>query len=407
MFVGIDWASTEHAVCVLDQTGKTVRAFRIPHSAAGFDDLVARLRRLGAPAGLPVAIERPDGRLVDRLLEAGHPVVPVRSNAIKAWREGEVVSGAKSDSGDAKVIAEYLRLRHHQLRTLTPFSDATRALRAVVRARGELVRQRVAAINQLTATLEAFWPGAKAVFPDIEREIALAFLERYPTPESAAGLGERRMAAFLTRHRYCGRTPAAELLARLRAAPAGVAGGAEATARRDAVLAFVGVLRALNQAIRDLDRSVVARLGEHPDSKVFASLPRSGQINAAQMLACWGDCRDAYDGPEAVAALAGIVPVTRQSGKHAAVSFRWACNKRFRNAMTTFAHNSRLASPWAAKLYADAIARGHDHPHATRVLARAWVRVIWRCWIDQVPYDPVKHGAAQRLAEEAAAAAAA
>ena len=132
MFVGIDWASTEHAVCVLDQAGKTVRAFRIPHSAAGFDDLVARLRRLGAPAGLPVALERPDGRLVDWLLEAGHPVIPVRSNAIKAWREGEVVSGAKSDTGDAKVIADYLRLRHHQLRTLTPFSDATRALRAVV-----------------------------------------------------------------------------------------------------------------------------------------------------------------------------------------------------------------------------------------------------------------------------------
>jgi transposase len=401
MFVGIDWASTEHAVCVLDQTGKTVRAFRIPHSAAGFDDLVARLRRLGAPAGLPVAIERPDGRLVDRLLEAGHPVVPVRSNAIKAWREGEVVSGAKSDAGDATVIAEYLRLRHHRLRTLTPFSDATRALRAVVRARGELVRQRVATINQLTATLEAFWPGAKAVFPDVERDIALAFLERYPTPESAAGLGERRMAAFLTRHRYCGRTPAATL-----AAPAGLAAGAEATARRDAVLAFVGVLRALNQAIRELDRSVIARLGEHPDSKIFASLPRSGQINAAQMLACWGDCRDAYDGPEAVAALAGRAPVTRQSGKHTAVSFRWARDKRFRNALTTFAHNSRQASPWAAAVYADAIARGHDHPHATRVLARAWVRVIWRCWVDQVAYDPVKHRAAQRLVEEAADAAA-
>jgi hypothetical protein len=106
-----------------------------------------------------------------------------------------------------------------------PFSDATRALRAVVRARGELVRQRLAASNQLTATLDAFWPGAKAISPDIQREIALAFLERYPTPESTIHLGEQRMAAFLTRHRYCGRTPAAELLARLRAAPAGLAGG--------------------------------------------------------------------------------------------------------------------------------------------------------------------------------------
>ena len=139
MFVGIDWASTEHAVCVLDQTGKTVRAFRIPHSAAGFDDLVARLRRLGAPAGLPVALERPDGRLVDRLLEAGHPVVAVQPNAIKAWRDAEVLSGAKHDPGDAALIADYLRLRQHRLRVLTPFSAETRALRAVVRTREDLV----------------------------------------------------------------------------------------------------------------------------------------------------------------------------------------------------------------------------------------------------------------------------
>jgi Transposase IS116/IS110/IS902 family len=128
------------------------------------------------------------------------------------------------------------------------------------------------------------------------------------------------------------------------------------------VLAFVGVLRALNQAIRDLDRSVIARGGEHPDSKIFASLPRSGQINAAQLLACWGDCRDAHDGPQAVAARAGIVPVTRQSGKHAAVSFRWACNKRFSQRHDDLRAQLPTGQPWAAKVDADAIARGHDHP---------------------------------------------
>src|SRR6266508_6753643 len=236
------------------------------------------------PAGRPAAGGRPPG--------GAGPLQRHQGLARGRGRLGRQVRRRRRQ-GDRRVPAA----APHQLRTLTPFSEATRALRAVVRARDELVRQRVAAINQLTATLDAFWPGAKAIFPDVEREIALAFLERYPTPESAIHLGERRMAAFLTQHRYCGRTPAAELLARLRAAPAGLAGGAEATARRDAVLAFVGVLRALNQAIGDLDRSVIARLGEHPDSKVFASLPRSGQINAAQMLACWGDCRDAYAGP--------------------------------------------------------------------------------------------------------------
>src|SRR6266545_761664 len=331
MFCGIDWASERHAVCVLDDAGTTISTFQITHSADGLEQLVSRLGRLGDPAGLPVAIERPDGRLVDRLLEAGHPVVPVQSNAIKAWRDAEVLSGAKSDPGDAAVIAEYLRLRQHRLRVLQPFSPETRALRAVVRTRGDLVDQRVAA--------------------------------------------------------------------------AGLAGTPEVEARRDAVLAMVGVLRALNQAIKQLDRSVIAHLGEHPDAEIFTSLPRSGRISAAQVLAEWGDCRPAYDGPDAVAALAGIVPVTKTSGKHRTVSFRWACNKRFRQAICTLADNSRHASPWAAKVYADAIARGCDHPHAIRVLARAWVRVIWRCWVDQVPYDPAKHGAARKLTETAASAA--
>jgi transposase len=115
------------------------------------------------------------------------------------------------------------------------------------------------------------------------------------------------------------------------------------------------------------------------------------------MLAEWGDVRQAYDGPDSIAALAGVTPVTKQSGKHRAVHFRWACNKRFRVALTTFGDNSRHASPWAAHLYNQARARGHDHPHATRILARAWIHVIWRCWTDQVPYDPHRHGNARQL----------
>jgi transposase len=357
---------------------------------------VRRLARFGDPAALPVAIERPDGRLVDRLLEAGHPVVPVSPNAIKAWREAEVTSGAKSDAGDAQTICEYLRLRFHRLRALRPYSDHTRGLRALVRARGDLVTQRVTANNQLEATLDAFWPGAKAVFADVTSKIALAFLERYPTPASAAGLGEKRMAAFCSKHGYSGRRSPAELTQRLRGAPAGIADGAESTARKHVVLASVRVLRGLNQAIADLDRAVITRLGEHPDAAVFTSLPRSGQINAAQMLAEWGDCREAYESPDSVAALAGVSPVTKKSGKYHSVEFRWACNKRFRNAITTFADNSRHASPWAAGVYQAALQRGHDHPHAVRILARAWIRVIYRCWHDRMPYDPALHGSLNR-----------
>jgi len=397
-FTGIDWASAEHAVCVLDAAGKITARFTIKHSAEGIASLVRRLARYGDPAGLPVAIERPSGRLVDLLLEAGHPVVPVSPNAIKTWREGEVLSGAKSDAGDAAVIAGYLRLRYHRLAPAAPYCDQTRALRAAVRTREDLVQMRVAATNQLSALLDAHWPGARAVFADIESPISLEFLTRYPTPAAARRLGHKRMAAFLARHGYSGRRPAAQLLARLHGAPAGTAGRALTEALQDAVLAVVAVLRALNGAVKDLDRSVAAHLGEHPDGPVFTSLPRSGQINAAQMLAEWGDCRPAYDGPDSVAALAGVTPVTKQSGKYRGVEFRWACNKRFRRAVTTFAGNSRHASPWAAQIYAEARAAGKDHPHATRILARAWIRVIWPCWVNGVPYDPARHRAAAALA---------
>jgi transposase len=401
-FAGLDWAAEVHAVCVMDTTGNTVDRFAITHSAEGIAMLLRRLAKLGDPADVQIGIERPNGRLVDLLLEAGHPVVPVSPNAIKAWREGEVLSGAKSDAADAAVIAEYLRLRQHRLRVATPYSDDTRALRTVVRTRTDLVHMRVAATNQPAALPDDHWPGAKAVFADVESPISLEFLTRYPIPNAARHLGEKRMAAFMVKHGYSGRRPAAMLLERLRSAPA----GSGRSDRRDPHRGAARCRARPGGGIEGVERrgqepGPVGRrhLGEHPDGEIFTSLPRSGQINAAQMLAEWGDCRQACDGPDSVAALAGCTPVTKQSGKHRAVHFRWACNKRFRVAMTTFADNSRHSSPWAAKIYNHARRAGKNHPHAVQVLARAWIRVIWRCWLDGVPYNPAAHGAAAALNE--------
>lgn len=398
VFVGIDWASADHAVCVLDQSGRQLAAFTTEHTAEGIAALVRRLSKLVTdPADAPIAIERPNGRLVDLLLEAGHPVIPVSPNAIKTWREGEVLSGAKSDAGDARVIAEYLRLRMHRLAPVTPYSPQTNALRIAVRTRDDVVALRVRVSNQLRALLDAHWPGAATVFADLASPIALAFLLAYPTPNSAARLAEKRIAAFLTRNGYSGRRPAAQVLARLRSAPPGTTDPTVSEALRESVVALVGIVQAVNTAEKTLGRDITRQMQTHPDGAIFTSLPRSGQINAAQMLAEWGDARQAYDSPDAVAALAGLSPVTNASGKHHAVHFRWACNKRFRVAMTTFADNSRHSSDWAADIYTRARARGHDHPHAIRVLARAWTRVIYRCWQTHTPYDPNLHGAARIL----------
>jgi len=391
-YVGCDWASTAHQICVIDAHGQIVWQDSASHTAEGFAALRRRLQRFGVPADVPVAIERPSGLVVDLLLEWGYRVVSIQPNALKASRSRYRISGAKSDASDAFILADLLRTDGHRFRAMPPVADETR-----VRTRDDLVTTRVGLGNQLRAVLEAFWPGAAQVFADIDSPIALAFLERYPTPENAEHLGEKRLAAFLGRNAYCGRRTARELLERLRSAPTVTVGEANTEACGDAVRSLVAVLVPLVPQIQKLTSAIAQAMRVHPDGAVLMSFPRVGCTNAAQILAELGQERLRFPSAEQLAAEAGVVPVTLESGKHRGVSFRWACNKRLRRAVTIFADNSRRASPWAAQVYQRALARGCDHPHAIRILARAWLRVLWRCWQSSTPYQLSHHGSAQRL----------
>jgi transposase len=167
-------------------------------------------------------------------------------------------------------------------------------------------------------------------------------------------------------------------------------------------LALVAALGALREQIRGLEEAIAVQLAGHPDAAIFTSLPRSGTVRAARLLAEIGDARGRYPTPESLICLAGAAPSTRQSGKHKVISFRWAVDKQLRGAVIDFAGDSHHANPWAADLYTRARDRGHDHPHAVRVLARAWLPVIWRCWQDGVPYDPAKHRALQAILNQPA-----
>lgn len=388
---GLDWAAEAHAICVVDARGAICESFSVSHDARGLTELVRRLR---CYPQLRLAIERPEGLLVDTLVDAGIHVVPIHPNKLKAARQRYSTSGAKSDPADAYVLADLLRTDGHRFAELVPLSGATRSLRALVRTRDDLVKAKVALTQQLAAQLAVFWPGAAEIFYRLDSDIALAFLERYPAPESAAHLGERRLAAFLRRNAYCGRKPVGELLAKLRTAPVGVVGSVESEARGECVKALVRALKTLLPQIRELEGAIAVTLDEHPDGAVFKSFPRAGEVNAAQMLAEIGDVRERFQSDDVLAMEAGVVPVTRRSGKVVSVGFRWACNKRLRRALTTWADNSRRSSTWARGLYERARARGADHPHAIRILARAWIRVLWRCWQDRTTYDYIAHYAA-------------
>lgn len=391
---GIDWASTEHAVCVLDAAGAVFAEFCVNHDVTGLQQLCRKLREARVTR---VAIERPSGVLVDTLLQAGFEVVALHPNMVKACRSRYRSHGGKSDPSDAYVIADVLRTDGHRFASLKAESDEIRALRALVQARDEMVTSRVRIANQLREMLNSYWPGAAALFSDVDTRISLAFLQRYPSPASAHRLGVRRMAAFCKQHGYSGRCTPEELLERLNNAAQATLGEMETKAREQGAIALARILCVLVEQIGEATRRLEAFVASCEDGPIIMSFPGAGRVRAAQILAELGSQRERFVSLEHLCAEAGVVPVTFKSGKTRAVGFRWACNHRLRAALTGLADTSRHVSAWAAHLYQEARNRGCDHPHAIRVLARAWAGVIWRAWQQHSPYDPQRHGAAMRL----------
>jgi len=390
---GVDWAKDDHAVCVVGGEGEVLDRFDVRHDAAGLKRMAARLLRAGAGQ---VGIERGDGPVVDTLLAAGLTVFVIPPAQVKNLRSRYGSAGNKDDRFDACVLADVVRTDVRRLRPMACDSEQTTALRSSVRARRDLVGHRVAAANQLRAHLQGVFPAAAALFAGIDSAITLAFLGRFTTQEQADWLSPRRLAAWLASVAYTGGTDPAVLHARLVSAPRG-ATGQYAGVHAGTTLALVAVLRALNAQIQALAASIGDQLAAHPDAAIFTSLPRSGIVRAARLLAEIGDARGRFPTRDSLTCLAGVAPSTRQSGKVKSVTFRWGADKQLRDALCDFAGDSRRASPWATALYDKAIARGCDHPHAVRILARAWAHVIWRCWQDNLPYDPAAHNSLQAL----------
>ena len=390
---GIDWARDDHAVSIVNDRGREVHRCTVEHTAAGLRDLIKVLGKHGVSE---VAIERPDGPVIDTLLAADLTVVVISPNRVKNLRGRYGSAGNKDDRFDAFVLADTLRTDRLRLRPLVPDSEDTIAMRRACRARKDFVAHRVAVANQLRAHLRNVLPAVIGLFADIDSPITLAFLARFDTQDKLDWLTPARLATWLSKQGYSGRTDPSVLHQRILAAPRG-ATGTHGLDQAHITATYVALLNTLLEQIRSQERHIDRQLDAHADAHIFTSLPRSGRIRAARLLGEIGDCRARFPTPESLTCLAGAAPSTRQSGKTRVVGFRWACDKQLRDAITDFAADTRLVNPWAADLYDRARARGHDHAHAVRILARAWLHIIWHCWQDRVAYDPTKHRALQQL----------
>ncbi|MGH3462524.1 MAG: IS110 family transposase [Kribbellaceae bacterium] len=389
VFAGVDWGGEHHQLCVVDSAGRRQIQLRLRHDVAGLADLQAVLQRFGSR--LPIAVERSEGLLVEQLQAFGHVVFPVSPRIAARARERYKVAAVKDDRFDAFVLADTLRHEHGHWRPLAVPSPLLAEIKALTRDRDRLLETQQAVEHQLRMILEAYHPAPARLFSSVDRQITLSFVQDYPTPAVAARVKAARMAGFLARHHYTGRVPAQVLAERMRAnlltASPGTVAGKSFSAQT-----FSRLLQLLNTQLAEFDDAIAAAVADHPDAPIFASFPGVGPVTTAVLLAEIGEDRQRYPRDAVLLAEAGLAPVTRASGRSRSVRFRYAANTRLREAAMWWAYNSMKESPWAAAAFRQARdQRGQRYHRALRGLSARWMRILWRCWTDGVPYEPAKH----------------
>jgi transposase len=388
VYAGIDWGGYEHQLCVVDEAGTPVRQLRVGHDRAGLARLEAELAGLGER--VPVAVERAEGILVERLLAGGHAVYPVSPRIAARARERYRVAPSKDDVFDASVLADALRHERARWRALAVPSAVLAELRALVRDRERLLAEQLRIEAQLRAILESYHPASARLFSSLDSQLTLAFIRHYSTPEQAERVGIVRMDRFLARQGYTGRVSPDLLVGRLKEHLLAAAPGTAAGRRRSA-LAYCDLLELLNAKLDEFDRAIAQALARHPDAPIFASFPGVGPHTAAVLLAEIGEDRARFPSAAALLAEAGLAPVTRASGRTRQVRFRYAANGHLRRAFMWWAFTSLRLSPWAREGYAAARSRGLRYHRALRGLAARWGRVLWRCWREGTAYDVERH----------------
>lgn len=391
-YLGVDWADKSHQVWVNDPEGKKVAEMKIVQSPNGLSELGRWLHeRKAEEIELWAAIERPHGRIVDFLLDHGVVVYPVNPKALDRARDRFRMSRSKSDSFDAYVLAEFVRTDHAHLRALQPDSEQAQELKMLTRDHHRLVRQKTRLLNQIEVTLKEYYPRPLEVFSDLESKIALDFLKQYPTPQALSKLSRKHWNRLAKREHHLGEARCQELWEKLNQPQLKVP---EHVIRAKAKLVTVLVvqLEALLPAVETYSEEVQRFFAATPAAKLVQTLPGGKSGTTVPLLwAELGDAKSRWESFRHLQAEAGVVPVTRASGKSRFVEFRFACNKLLRYASYWLSFISLNRCEWANKYYRDQRAKGHTHHQALRALGAKWLKIIFVMWRDHKPYDENYH----------------
>jgi hypothetical protein len=392
IFVGDDWAEDHHDVYLMDEAGQRLAARRLPEGLSGirnFHELIAA--HAGEPEQVMIGIETDRGLWVSALAAAGYQVWSINPMAAARYRDRHHVSGAKSDAGDAKVLADLIRTDRHNHRQIAGDSPDAEAIKVLARSHQSLIWARIRHANMLRSGLREYYPAVLEAFASLTDGDALAVLGRAPTPEQGARLSLSKIGSAL---KAAGRqrnieTRATEIQAILRrehlTAPPAVAAAFGAT-----TTAAVHVIAALNTQIEELEAVLAAHFEKHPDADIYRSLPGLGVVLGARVLGEFGDDPNRYSTAKCRKNYAGTSPLTIASGRKRAVLARHARNKRLYDALDQWAFCALTRSPGARAFYDQHRASGDTHHQALRALGNRLVGILHGCIRHHSLYDEHK-----------------
>ena len=391
LFIGDDWAEDHHDIEVMDEAGAVLARRRLSEGVAGIAQLHELAGRyLGEDADeaeVLVGIETDRGPWVAALVAAGYVVFPVNPLQASRYRGRHQVSGAKSDAGDAHVLADAVRTDSHQLRPAAGDSPQAEGIKVLARTHKTLIWERTRQVQRLRHQLRGYYPAAIEAFPDLDAPDALELLRKAPDPARAARLTRAQVAAALSRARrrdVAGKTDA--VLAALRSPqlgqPEALTAAYAATAR-----SLIALITTLNEQVKALQGQVEAHFGRHPDAEIYRSQPGLGAVTGARVLGESGDDPHRYASARARKNYAATSPITRASGKKKTVLARYVHNDRLIDALMAQALSALTASPGARAFYDEQRAKGLEHNDALRRLANRLVGILHGCLKTRTLYD--------------------
>jgi transposase len=391
-FIGLDWADKKHDICLFVPGAAKRERSVLSHTPAAIQDWAEKLRARFGGAPVAVCLELSQGPIVSALLEHDFFVLfPVQPLTLARYRNAFTVSHAKDDPTDAEFALELLLHHPEKLSRLEPESVAMRSMRRLVEARRTLVQDRVRLTNRITAALKAYFPQVLSWFREKEAAVFADFLDRWPTLQMAQRARRETLEAFFRSHnvRYQSAIDRRVLAIRnelpLTTDPAAI------EPMRLLVEVLLPQLRAACSAIERFDQEIARLCPELPDFVLFRALPGAGPALAPRLLVAFGERRERFPDAAALQKYAGVAPVTERSGNKSWVHWRYSCPTFLRQTFIEWVGQTIPRSFWAKAFYQSCRDRGMRHQAALRALAFKWIRILYRCWVDRVPYDETRY----------------